>query len=111
MVRRYERVKNPKSTSPFDAYRPVIYYEVSEIEELLAHLEELGYERYNTYEGVLGCGNWICVAPDEEHYHFIIREIAVNSWQSLHKIQRKSKLSKADLAEIERYETMEVAIP
>ena len=57
MVRRYERVKNPKSDSIFDAFRPVIYYEVSEIEALLAHLEELGYERYNTYEGVLGWGN------------------------------------------------------
>ena len=65
---------------------------------------EFGYTSIQLREGVLGSGDFLCIAPDEQHYHFLVREVALNEWNSAHTIRRVSKISKALQEEIERAE-------
>lgn len=95
--KRFERIKNPKGNLLED-YKAVTYYDYHEVDELVNKCNEVGYECIQTYEGSLGSGDWILVAPDDNYYNFVIKEVALNEWQSAHRIHRKKRLSKADLA-------------
>lgn len=103
--RRYEKKKTAKGNLPQD-YKPVIYYDYHDVDQLLFHLQKLGYECIQVWEGSLGSGNWICKAPDDRHYHFTVEEVSMNPWSSAHRIHRKKKLSGADLEAINRKEVM-----
>ena len=103
--RKYEKKKSAKGNGIFD-YKPVIYYDSIDVDQLLFHLSKLGYECIQISEGSLGSGNWVCKAPDDKHYNFTVEEVAMNSWSSAHKVHRKKKLSNADLAQLERKEVM-----
>lgn len=62
---------------------------------------EHGYTSIQLREGVLGSGDFLCIAPDEQHYHFLVREVYLNEWSSAHTIRRVGKISKALQAEID----------
>lgn len=69
-------------------------YTVSAIDSLLSKLSEMKYELYQIQEGCLGCGDWICLPPDEKHYGFEIREVYLNEWSSAHTVRRFRKVSR-----------------
>lgn len=75
------------------------YKAVDELRERLRN--EHGYTSIQLREGVLGSGDFLCFAPDEQHYHFLVREVYLNEWSSAHTIRRVSKISKALQAEID----------
>lgn len=94
MTYRWVEVKNGK---PFPLnYKREKLYDYHEIDELIGRLTKENYECVQVDEGILGSGNWICVAPDDKHYNFIINEVALNCWSSAHTIRRCKKLSKAN---------------
>jgi len=95
MTHRWIEVKNGKQF-PLN-YRKENLYDYHEIDELITKLTTENYTCIQTDEGVLGSGNWICIAPDNNHYNFIINEVALNCWSSAHTIRRCKKLSKANL--------------
>ena len=76
-------------------------YSYTVVEELISRLIESGYEAIQLCEGSLGCGDWVLIAPTENQYNFVIREVAINEWSSGHKIRRCSKISKKLQAEID----------
>jgi hypothetical protein len=68
-------------------------YNYKEVDKLLQRY--LSIENSNvvqTSESVLGCGNWICTAPNKKTA--IIKEVFVNSWTSTHKITLYNKTPK-----------------
>ena len=71
-------------------------YSYKAIDELIAKLDELGYECCQIFDSVVASGNWICVPPDDNHYYYIITEKVLNEWSSAHTIRRCKKLSKAN---------------
>lgn len=80
-------------------------YSYKAVDELRDRLrDELGYTSIQLREGVLGSGDFLCIAPDDKHYHFLIREVYLNEWSSAHTIRRLSKISKALQNEIEKAE-------
>ena len=103
--RKFEKKKSAKGNSLQD-YKPVIYYDYHDVDQLLFHLQKLGYECTQVWEGSLGSGNWICKAPDDRHYNFTVEEVSINPWSSAHKVHRKKKLNAADLAQLERKEVI-----
>lgn len=62
---------------------------------------EYGYTSIQLSEGVLGSGSFVCLAPDEKHYNFVVREVYINEWSSGHTVRRTGKISKALRAEID----------
>jgi len=78
------------------------YQAVDDLRDRLRN--EFGYTSIQLREGVLGSGDFLCIAPDEKHYHFLVREVYVNEWSSAHTVRRLSKISKNLQAEIERAE-------
>ena len=103
---RYEKCKNSKRTgNPFDGFKKVTYYDYQEIDKLIEKLLEEGYDCIQLSEGILGSGNWICIPADSgNYYHFIIKEVYINQWQSGHTVRKCRKLSKADKALLESME-------
>ena len=80
-------------------------YSFSAIEQLWREtLEPLGYEWVQLRDGVLGIGDIVFIAPDNEHYHYVVREVYLNEWSSAQTIRRCSKISKAIQREIDAYE-------
>lgn len=75
-------------------------YSYRAADELISTMFERSYECINLREGVLGSGDWVLIAPDEEHYNFVIREVVLNEWSSAHTIRRCKKLSQKILKEI-----------
>lgn len=70
-------------------------YSCNAVESMISILEnDYGYECCQIFESVVADGYWICVPPDDNHYHFIISEVYLNEWSSAHKIRRCMKLSK-----------------
>ena len=65
---------------------------------------EHGYTSIQLREGVLGSGDFLCIAPDDKHYHILVREVYLNEWSSAHSVRRLSKISKALQKEIEKAE-------
>ena len=72
-------------------------YTVTVVESFLSKLSEMEYQLYQIQEGCLGCGDWICLPPDENHYGFEIREVYLNEWSSAHTVRRFSKVSRRQL--------------
>lgn len=102
MTHIWVKLNNGKSF-PYN-YRKQNLYDYHEVDSLIAKLNDKGYKCIQTYEGSLGSGNWICIAPDDKHYNFIIKEVGLNAWSSAHTVNRRRKLTKADLAELAAYE-------
>lgn len=75
------------------------YKAVDELRERLVN--EHGYDVVQLSEGVLGSGSFVCLAPDEKHYNFVVREVALNEWSSAHTVRRTAKIGKALQAEID----------
>ena len=67
-------------------------------------LAPLGYEWLQIREGTLGIGDVLFVSPDEQHYHFVVREVYLNEWSSAQTIRRTAKISKAIQREIKESE-------
>lgn len=80
-------------------------YSISGTGELINECLDDGYELVQLREGVLGHGDLVLIAPDDNHYNFIIREVYLTAWTSGQTIQRRKNLSKAILAEIEKAQT------
>ena len=76
------------------------YYSYEAVDEFISEMGNRGYEAIQIDEGCLGSGSWVLVAPDEKHYNFVIREVALNEWSSGHTIRRCAKISKKLQAEI-----------
>ena len=96
MTHRWIKINNGKSFP--NNYRKQNLYDYEEVDSLIGRLSEQKYDCHQIDEGTLGSGNWICVAPDDEHYHFIINEVYVNPWCSAHTIRRTRRLSKRNIA-------------
>lgn len=54
--------------------------------------------------------SYICIAPDERHYHFIFREQYLNEWSSGLTKRRCKKLTKWALDAIAEFDEQEEAI-
>lgn len=92
----YRWEKKKKTTGdPIKDLKKVIYYDYHEVDDFLEKLDLDGYECIQTSEGTLGSGDWICVPPCEGFYYYVIREIAINSQCSGHRVHRMKKLTKA----------------
>lgn len=63
-----------------------------------------GYDFIRLRDGVLLDGDFILVSPDEEHYSFVVREVALNEWSSAYTVRRTAKISKALWDEADKYE-------
>ena len=63
-----------------------------------------GWEPIQLNEGGVGIGDWVLIAPDDDHYNFVIREVYLNEWSSAQTVRRCSKLSKKLLKEIDMAE-------
>lgn len=72
-------------------------YTIKATAEFLSVLEKRGYACIQVADGGLGLGNFICVAPNENFYHFIINEVYMNEWSSAQTIRAQAKLSQKNL--------------
>lgn len=79
-------------------------YTISSVEKLINDALEIGYEMVQLREGVLGVGDLVLISPDDKHYNFVVREVALNEWSSAQTIRRCRKISKALQAEIDQAE-------
>ena len=81
----YKVLKNGKSIN---------YYDFHEVDALIEKLNGNGYECVQVDEGTLGSGSWICISPNDNYYHYVIKEVPLNSQSSGHIIRRCKKLTK-----------------
>lgn len=65
-----------------------------------------GYECIQLSAGTLGVGDWVLIAPVESHFNIVIREIALNEWNSGHTIRRQKHLSQRLLSEIKYVQSL-----
>lgn len=79
-------------------------YTISSTEKLIGELIDKGYDLIQLSDGVLGLGDCVLIAPDDQHYNFVIREYALTSWTSRQTIQRTKRITKALQAEIDQAE-------
>ena len=63
-------------------------------------------------EIVEGCliDNYYCFAPDEFHYNFVFREVAVNEWSSALRMERSMKISQENIEFYEKAQEEQEAI-
>lgn len=87
--------------------KSVNIYTVGSTGKFIDELLNAGYDLIQLSEGSLGYGDCVLLAPDEQHYNFVIREVYVNCWTSGQTIRRFRKISKALQMEIDKAE-MEV---
>ena len=76
-------------------------YSYESVEKCIADLlTPEGYE----VEIIPGClvDNYICYAPDENHYNFLFIESYINEWSSGIAVHKCKKLRKAELTLIEQ---------
>ena len=76
-------------------------YTVSSTEDFIRSLSARDWECIQLNEGSLGIGDWVCIAPTDHQWNFVIREKFLNEWSSAQTIRKCRKLSKAILKEIE----------
>lgn len=76
-------------------------YTVSSTDEFISDRMSRGWNGVQLDEGVLGCGDWVLIAPTERHWNYIVREVYLNPWSSAQTIRRCRKLSQKILKEIE----------
>ena len=81
-------------------------YTISSTEQFVQDMIKKGWECVQLREGVLGIGDCVLISPSERNWNFVIREKALDSWNSAQTIRKCRKLSKAILQEIEN--SMEV---
>lgn len=80
-------------------------YSMKAVDKLVDELvNKYHYDFVRLADGSLLDGSFILVAPDENHYHFVVREVYLNEWSSAYTVRRASKISKALEEEAERYE-------
>lgn len=78
------------------------------IENLLSQCADQGYDCVELWEGSLGYGHLVLLAPDDNHWNFEIMEYYINSWSSGHTVRRFKKISRKLLKEIENKENEEI---
>lgn len=83
-------------------------YSVGETKKFIDHLVDKGWDCVCVAEGCCGIGDWICIAPDDRHYNFIINEVYLNAWSSGQTVRRQAKLSKQNLARLNKAEQLEL---
>lgn len=79
-------------------------YTINSTDEFISDRLYHGWNGIQLNEGVLGCGDWVLIAPTERHWNYIIREVYLNEWSSAQTIRRCRKLSQKILKEIEKVE-------
>ena len=79
-------------------------YGPTDTDKFINHMCEKGWEAIQLNEGGVGIGDWVLIAPDDDHYHFVIREVYLNEWSSGQTVRKCSKLSKKLLKEIDMAE-------
>ena len=78
-------------------------YTLASIDKLIDDcVNKHGYTLETCYEGVLGYGKIVLVAP-EGYWNFVITEVPLNEWSSAHSVRKCRAISKALQMEIERY--------
>lgn len=78
-------------------------YSVLYTSDLINNLvQNHNYELVQLREGILGVGDCVLLSPDENYYHYIIKEKYKNEWSSVQTIRRCKKLSKKMQIEIEK---------
>lgn len=77
-------------------------YTISSTEDFIRSLSARGWECIQLDEGSLGIGDWVCIAPTDKQWNFVIRERFLNEWSSAQTIRKCRKISKALLKEIEK---------
>ena len=77
-------------------------YTCNAISDMIERLVNSGYEYVQLKEGSLGYGDAVLIAPDENKYHFVIREVYLNEWSSGHTVRRCRTISKKLQAEIDK---------
>lgn len=77
-------------------------YTYKAVDSLIEQLIEKGYEAIQLREGTLGSGDWVLLSHDPTKYNFVVREVALNEWNSAHNIRRTAKISKALQKEIDK---------
>lgn len=87
--------------------KPTNIYTIDSVGKFIEELLDSGYVMIQLSEGCLGYGDSVLLAPDDQHYNFVIREVCVNCWTSGQTIRRCRKISKALQAEIDRAEMEE----
>ena len=76
-------------------------YSYRDMEDFINSRIERGYEAVQLNEGTLGIGNWVLIAPDENKWNYIIREVYLDMYSSAQTMRRCRKLSKAIQKEIQ----------
>lgn len=85
-------------------------YSYTAVENLINTLmENANYEVVQLNEGSLGYGDLVLIAPDENHWNFVVREVAINEWSSGHTVRRCKKISKKLQKEIDSSYEREIA--
>ena len=79
-------------------------YSISSTQEFIDSMIKKGWDCVQLDEGVLGVGDLVLIAPDDNHYNFVIREVYLNEWSSGQTIRKCAKLSQKVLKEIEKAE-------
>ncbi len=69
-------------------------YSCTAIGQAISKLSDMGYECITLEEGTLGYGHIFMLSPDENHYHWIFKEVYLNEWSSAHTVRRTAKISK-----------------
>lgn len=82
--------------------KPINIYTIDSTGKFIEELIGAGYDMIQLSEGTLGYGDCILVAPDDQHYNFVIREVYVNCWTSGQTIRRYRKISKLLQTEIDK---------
>lgn len=77
-------------------------YTCNAISDIVEILLNSGYKYIQLREGSLGYGDAVLIAPDENKYHFVIREVYLNEWSSGHTVRRCRTISKKLQAEIDK---------
>ena len=76
-------------------------YTIGSVEKMVNDLLGKGWELVQLREGTLGLGDLVLIAPDDKHYNFVIREVALNEWCSAQTMRRCAKISARLQAEID----------
>ena len=66
---------------------------VSAIEGLITELSKKDYTLRRWFDGVLGCGSFVLIPPDDNYYAFIVEEVTTSEWSSAHYVNRRQMKS------------------
>ena len=83
-------------------------YTIGSVEKTVNDLLGKGWELVQLREGTLGLGDLVLIAPDDKHYNFVVREVALNEWSSVMRMRRCARISAKLQAEIDAARDREV---